>query len=347
MPGRALTLIGVTAVFTGLMTTGPASADVTALMGRVRAGFTTFEGGPTNTLTEFGPEVILNAPPGSLGPFTDSWTISGVPASGTQVLRSGGGNLGTHAGFVAGSTTVTNLSIPGRQFSGGPDVSATQIEASCRSNGDGSSGTMTMTGGALFGVPVPSGPVEPNTQFLKVVPNLAGGFEVVSGVLNEQTITNEAGVTSIEMTAVRIRLEQNIGPRTGVGVGRLRCQASGPDVNPPPTTTSSTTTSISTTTSSTTTSSTTTSSTTTSSSTTSSSSTSSTTLPPPPPTDRCSSLRSTRDGLNAQIDQAEQGVSPSLLPAQRAALIAQLEQERAAGNAQILAAMAMLHCAPP
>ena len=64
---------------------------------------------------------------------------------------------------------------------------------------------MTMTGGALFGVPVPSGPVEPNTQFLKVVPNLAGGFEVVSGVLNEQTITNEAGVTSIEMTAVRAR----------------------------------------------------------------------------------------------------------------------------------------------
>jgi len=294
-----------------------AKADVTALTGRATAGVSFFAGGPTVTMNPFPPEVTLSAPPGGLGPFDASGPIGSI-ASGNVAVSTHGDNLGSHAGFVTSTATMTGVSVPGHSLAGVPDFTAEAVSGSCTATAEGSVSTVTLTGAKIFGQPVPDGPVPPGTQFFNVVQLQLGGFELATIFLNERTLTNAAGATSVTMNAFRIHLEQNIGPRTGLALGQLQCAAAGPDVN----STSSSSSSSST-----------------------SSTTTSTTVVTSPTPSACERIEAARELANNRLDQAEQQLMRFMGGPGLAAAIAQLERARAQTNAQIAAAHAAAVCA--
>jgi len=205
-----------------------ATAVVTALSGRALAGISILEAGSWVDVHEFAPEVNLNAPPGGVGPFDDSGSITGKfeNLSGFEAVHIDGNNLGTHLGSIVSNAAISNLFIAGFRVSGQDDVIG-EIDGSCVANAVGASGLVTTAGASIFGVALPQGPVAPNTTFTRVV-QTSTGFNFVTVVLNEQTlVTDIAGATTIEMNTLRIRLEQNIGPRRTLILGQLRCRATG------------------------------------------------------------------------------------------------------------------------
>jgi hypothetical protein len=79
---------------------------------------------------------------------------------------------------------------------------------------------------------------------------------------------------------------------------------------------------------------------------TTSTSTSTTSTTTPPAGDQCARLAALRARTNAEITAIQQALSQSLTGAELQARIAQLEQLRAAANAQIDRARAMAGCPP-
>ena len=107
------------------------------------------------------------------------------------------------------------------------------VESGCTSNGDGSTGFTELIGAVLGGNPLIQSPL-PNTTV-----ELPG---ILSIVLNEQTVTNAPGSTSIRVRALHITVLPGLGGLLGVVdvvIAESNCAASGPDVNS--TTSSSTT----------------------------------------------------------------------------------------------------------
>jgi hypothetical protein len=187
------------------------SVDVTLL------GGVNVSSGPT-------PSVTMTSPPDGLGPFTASLVSVSAPpilTAGVLNVKTEGGNLGSHAGFAKSSASVADVNV------GSGALTAVAVASNCTSNGDGSSGSSTLTTVKIGSTTLPVNPA-PNT----VVSLGALG----SVTLNEQIRpTNGAGDTSIIVRAIHIRLLG--GPLQTIGTGDIiisesRCGAKGPDVVP-------------------------------------------------------------------------------------------------------------------
>jgi hypothetical protein len=214
----------VAAIASMAVFTSSALADVDKVLGHA-------EGLSAQINPAVGPDITLGplavvdmvSPPGGTGPFTDSVATANIPnvlSAGIINARTEGGNLGSHAGFATSSASVADLRV-GPATS--PAITATLIASKCTSNGDGSTGSSTLTNVRVLGVLVAVNPA-PNT----VIPIPGVG----SVTLNEQVRpTNGPGDTSIIVQAIHVRLNGVLG--TGdIVVAESRCRAKGPDVVP-------------------------------------------------------------------------------------------------------------------
>lgn len=169
--------------------------------------------------------VSFQNPSDGPGPFTDFLPSFQVPsgpftafsATGMSVSTGQVGALGTHAGGSESSANVASFALSD-SFTGDG------IHSECRSSGDGSSGSTTISR-AFFG----ASPVSQSFQNYSPPPNttFATGFgETI--ILNEQTFSDGPGTTGIVVNAVRIDFG-NID----IVIGQSACRATGPDVLAP------------------------------------------------------------------------------------------------------------------
>ncbi len=166
----------------------------------------------------------------SLGVLTGSTDGGGVAA----------GDPAGHLGFAHSRASVADVVV------GLGSLAIDAIETQCTSNGNGSSGFTEIVGGVLGGNPLLGSPAA-NTSIV-----LPGILEVT---LNEQTISNAIGSTSIQVRGAHITVLPGLGSLLGVVeiiLAESNCAATGPDVNVAPTTTTTTTTAPPTTTTTTT-----------------------------------------------------------------------------------------------
>ena len=198
-------------------TTMPASAEVTAVDGGafgVQVGVTLV--GVDTTLVAT-PTVSL--PPTGGGPLTNSLasvSLPGVLSAGVLNTSTQGGNLNSHAGFATSTASVANVNVLANL------VSADVVSSTCTSNGDGSTGSTTLTGAHVAGIGNLVVSPTPNTTI-----SLAGVADIT---LNEQTRTDTVGsISTITVTAIHVHLN---GVLAGgdVYIARSRCQVTGPDV---------------------------------------------------------------------------------------------------------------------
>jgi hypothetical protein len=225
-----------------LASMGTASADVDSVEG-TGFGISVNAAGasviaPTPDPTATPPHLVANesSPASALGPFvTTIVTINGVLGIldngvtvgpvGTQAGRLAGED---HGGFVASSSQVGNVNI----LAGGINIPL--ITSSCVANGDGVSGTATITNATLGNNPILNGPLTPNTTI-----DVLG---LATVVLNEQIITNtppsggNPGSTQITVNAAHVRIPAN-GSVADIILASTFCKAVGPDVLAPVTTT--------------------------------------------------------------------------------------------------------------
>lgn len=205
--------------------TSPATAEVTAVDGGadgVQVGVT-LVGTPTTLAAT--PTVSLPSDGG--GPFTSSLAsvdLPGVLSTGVLDTSTEGGNLGSHSGFATSSASVADVDVLAGL------VSADVVASTCTSNGDGSTGSTTLTNASITGFGDLAVSPAPNTEI-----TLAG---VATITLNEQTRTDTVGVIStITVTAIHVHLDGLLAGGD-VFIGRSRCEVTGPDVltGEPPTT---------------------------------------------------------------------------------------------------------------
>jgi hypothetical protein len=217
-----LSAASVAAIASLAIFTSAASADVTKVTGSA-TGLdvdVTLVGGIN---VNVGPisNVNMSSPPGGLGPFTDSVASATAPpllTAGVLNTRTEGGNLGSHSGFAKSSASVANVNALSGQ------LTAAVIASECTSNGDGSSGSSTLTTVKLGSTTLPVNPA-PNT----VIP-IPGGLGSIT--LNEQIRpTNGAGDTSIIVRAIHVRLT-SAAANGDIIISESRCGAKGPDVVP-------------------------------------------------------------------------------------------------------------------
>jgi hypothetical protein len=157
---------------------------------------------------------------GAQPPITQSVASVNVPnllSTGILNVSTTGGNLGTHQGFATSTASVANVNaLTGR-------VTAAAVASTCTANGDGASGSSTLTTASVLGLPVAVNPA-PNTVI--ALPTIG------SVTLNEQVRpTNGAGDTSIIVRAIHIRLNGTLG-NGDIIIAESRCGARGPDVVP-------------------------------------------------------------------------------------------------------------------
>lgn len=196
---------------------GPAHADVTGVSGgavgieSTLLGQTVIPPTPTVTLPPGGNDSAVNVP-GVVGVFNASSSSQNVPGPN---------------GTATSSASAANLDLGGM-------LTATAVESTCTSGSNGSTANVTLVGATFGGMALPANPA-PNTPI--TVPGVG------SVVLNEQTLSNSPGTTSITVNALHVTLLPATGAAAGADaiVAQAACGATGPDVNPGPTTTTSTT----------------------------------------------------------------------------------------------------------
>ncbi len=216
-PMRAVLAGAVAASFAVVLSAPPAAAEVTAVDGGafgVQVGVSLL--GISTTLVAT-PSVSL--PPTGGGPLTSSLAsvnLPGVLSTGLLNTSTEGGNLNSHAGFATSDASVVDVNVLAGL------VTADAIATTCTSNGDGSTGSTTLTGASVAGVGSLAVNPAPNTTL--TIPGVA------TITLNEQTRTDTVGVIStITVSAIHVHLSGVLA--TGdVYVSRSMCEVTGPDV---------------------------------------------------------------------------------------------------------------------
>ena len=199
------------------LTAAPATAEVTAVDGGafgVRVDVTLLS---INTTLAATPSVSLPSTGG--GPITQSLVSLGVPSVlSTGVLNTStqGGNLNSHAGFATSSASVADVNVLASL------VTADAVASTCTSNGDGSTGSTTLTGAHVAGIGDLAVTPAPNTKL-----TLPG---VATITLNEQTRTDTVGsISTITVSAIHVHLD-GVLIQGDVYVSRSVCEVTGPDV---------------------------------------------------------------------------------------------------------------------
>jgi hypothetical protein len=214
---RALLAAAIAATFAMAISASPASAEVTAVDGGafgVQVGVTLL--GTSTTLVAT-PSVSLPATGG--GPFTSnlaSVNLPGVLSTGVLNTSTQGGNLNSHSGFATSDASVADVNVVAGL------VTADVIATTCTSNGDGSSGSTTLTGASVAGVGSLAVNPAPNTTV--TIPGVG------TITLNEQTRTDTVGVIStITVSAIHVHLSSVLASGD-IYVSRSVCEVTGPDV---------------------------------------------------------------------------------------------------------------------
>ncbi len=200
-----------------------AAALNSSLLGQVIAPTPLVSGSATEPTNSFGPIDQSTLPVDVIGLLH-----IGVLNGFTQGDGVAAGEPTGHFGFAQSRASAADIVV------GLGSLTIDAVESGCRSDGDGSTGFTELIGAVLGGNPLIQSPL-PNT-----VVELPG---ILSIVLNEQTVSNAPGSTSIQVRALHITVLPGLAGLLGVVdviVGESNCAASGPDVNS--TTTSSTTT---------------------------------------------------------------------------------------------------------
>ncbi len=199
-----------------------AAALNSSLLGQVIAPTPLVSGSATEPTNSFGPIDQSTLPVDVIGLLH-----IGVLNGFTQGDGVAAGDPTGHFGFALSRASAADIVV------GLGALTIDAVESVCRSDGDGSTGSTELVGAVLGGNPLLESPL-PNT-----VVELPG---ILSIVLNEQTISNAPGSTSIRVRALHITVLPGLAGLLGVVdviIGESNCAASGPDVNS--TTTSSTT----------------------------------------------------------------------------------------------------------
>ncbi len=202
-----------------------------SLLGAVIAPTPLTSGTATEPVNSFGPTSQSSVPV----------NVIGLLSVGVLNARVEGGDVAAdepagHFGFAAARASVADVVVALGA------ISIDALETQCRSDGTGSTGFTELVGGVLGGNPLITSPL-PNTSL-----TLPGILEVT---LNEQTIQNSIGSTSIQVRGAHITVLPGLGSLLGVVeivLAESNCAATGPDVNVVPTTSTTTTTAPTTTT---------------------------------------------------------------------------------------------------
>ena len=220
---RIALVVGVGAVLSAASITLPVGADVTEVgqgAASVLINVDVENVGPIETVV-----TPVNLPSTGGGPFTDSLASFSEPAifleAEALATSTEGGNLGTHQGFAVSSAELEEFVLD-------EIVGAAAVRSECRANGDGTTGSTTLTGGVVNvgGAVTPIlGSPAPNTQFA-----VTDGITVT---VNEQIVTHVSGaLAQIVVNAIHVRYEE--GNATGivgdVWIAQSICRAAGPDV---------------------------------------------------------------------------------------------------------------------
>jgi hypothetical protein len=202
---------------TTALTTAPATAEVTAVDGAafgVRVDVTLLA---TTTTLAATPSVSL--PPTGGGPITSNLASVNLPAvlsTGVLDTSTEGGNLNSHAGFATSDSSVVDVNVLASL------VTADAIATTCTSNGDGSTGSTTLTDAHVAGIGDLTVTPAPNTAI-----TLPG---VATITLNEQTRTDTVGaISKITVSAIHVHLN-GVLIQGDIYIGRSMCEVTGPDV---------------------------------------------------------------------------------------------------------------------
>jgi hypothetical protein len=143
-------------------------------------------------------------------------SLPGILSTGILNASTKGGNLNSHAGYATSDASVADVDVIAGL------VTADAVASTCTSNGDGSTGSTTLTGASITGIGSLAVNPAPNTKI-----SLAGVAEIT---LNEQTRTDTVGVIStITVNAIHVHLNGLLAGGD-VYVGRSVCEVTGPDV---------------------------------------------------------------------------------------------------------------------
>ena len=247
---RAAALAGIPIAAIVLATIAPsAQADVdsvsasafaasvqSSLLGNVIAPTPFNSGSATEPVDSFGPTQSSSLPVDVIGLLHVGVLNSRVEGSGVAADEPAG-----HFGSSQARASVADVIVALGA------LSLDAIETQCKSDGTGSTGFTEIVGGILGGNALISTPVA-NTSLS--VPG------ILTVTLNEQTISNAIGSTSIRVRGAHISVLPGLLSLLGVVdivLAETNCAATGPDVNVTPTTSTTTTTTAPTTTTTTTT----------------------------------------------------------------------------------------------
>jgi len=143
------------AIVLGIFAVQPASAEVTSVGGGA-FGLQVSATVPALPPVAFGPLPSVTLPPtGASPPITDTLASANVPpilSLGVLNVSTQGGLVSSHTRSAQSSATAANLNVLAGL------LTADAVQASCVSNGDGSSGQTTLAGINIPGVGVNPGP---------------------------------------------------------------------------------------------------------------------------------------------------------------------------------------------
>ena len=242
---RAAALAGIPIAAIVLATLAPsAQADVdsvsasafaanlqSSLLGNVIPATPFNSGSATEPVDSFGPTQSSSLPVDVVGLLHVGVLNSRVEGGGVAAGEPAG-----HFGFSQARASVADVIVALGA------LSLDAIETQCKSDGTGSTGFTEIVGGVLGGNPLISSPIA-NTSLS--VPG------VLTVTLNEQTIANSVGSTSIRVRGAHVSVLPGLLSLVGVVdivLAETNCAATGPDVNVVPTTTTTSTSTTTTTT---------------------------------------------------------------------------------------------------
>jgi hypothetical protein len=203
---------------------GPAAADVTGVSGSAFGESVDVTLASVHVTSGPLPTVTLPSSGGNLSDSAASVEVpSGCSTTSTCLLKAG--LLQVHTEGTTGATgsahsTADVASLIVNQAN--PVVTADAVHSECTSNSDGSTGSTTLVHAFVNGVTDVSGTPGPNTVIAITVAGISGTV-----TLNEQTVSNSSGSTSITVNAIHVHLEGGSLGSGDIIISQSHCDADG------------------------------------------------------------------------------------------------------------------------
>jgi hypothetical protein len=203
---------------------GPAAADVTSVSGSAFGESVDVSVASVHVTSGPLPTVTLPSGGGNLSNSAASVEVpTGCSTTSTCLLKTGllevhtDGTTGA-SGSAHSTADVASLVIN----QANPVVTADAVHSECTSNSSGSTGSTSLVNAVVNGVTAVSATPGPNTVIAITVAGITGTI-----TLNEQTVSNSSGTTSITVNAIHVHLT---GGSIGTGdiiISQSHCDAEG------------------------------------------------------------------------------------------------------------------------